>query len=76
MKLRIKPEYLEFSVGGAGMNQLKMKNMPVNEYEKWYRNGLQWMFIIEDDEYENDNEFDIPVYEEDEFFDEKENNDE
>lgn len=49
MELKIKEEYLEYSIGGGKMKSTKLKNMIPEQYEYFYNNGFEKFFnIIED----------------------------
>jgi hypothetical protein len=49
MKLRIKPEYIEFSAGIAGRKMVKLKNLPVSNYERYYKLFPGYFEVIEED---------------------------
>lgn len=44
MELKIKEEYLEFSIGGGKVKQVKLKNLNPYEYEKYYNLGFRDYF--------------------------------
>lgn len=44
MELRIKEEYLEWSIGGGRVGKTKLKNIPADTYEKLYREGFKEFF--------------------------------
>lgn len=44
MKLKIKEEYKEYSIGGGRVNTIKLKNMDPSLYEFYYKNGYKEFF--------------------------------
>ncbi|MFY8170052.1 MAG: hypothetical protein ACOVK2_02930 [Candidatus Fonsibacter sp.] len=50
MELKVKEEYLEYSIGGGKMKSTKLKNILPEQYEYFYNNGFEEFFnvIVED----------------------------
>lgn len=46
MKLSIKKEYLEWSIGGGRLKTFKLKNLPKSEYQKYYDLGFSEFFEV------------------------------
>jgi hypothetical protein len=44
MRLKLKPEYLEFSIGGGKTIKRKLKNIDPSEFEKLYNLGYKEFF--------------------------------
>lgn len=65
MKLKLKEQYLEYSIGGGLMKATKLKNLKESEYIKYYNSGFQSFFeVIEEpkkkkviEKIEEDNDF-------------------
>ena len=47
MKLRIKEEYKEFSIGGGRLKKIKLKNLDPSLYQSLYDNGYSEFFYEE-----------------------------
>ena len=47
MKLRIKEEYKEFSIGGGRMNKVKLANLDPSLYQSLYDSGYSEFFYEE-----------------------------
>lgn len=54
MELRIKPEYLNASIGGGHLRLIKLKNLPVNKYKKYWDMGFTEYFYIVEPEIEKE----------------------
>jgi hypothetical protein len=48
MRLTIKEEYLEYSIGGGKMKAIKLRNLPVGLYQKYYDLGYTQFFNVEE----------------------------
>ena len=47
--LRIKPEYIEHSAGISGRKMVKLKNLPVSHYERYYKIFPSYFEVIEEE---------------------------
>ena len=56
MMLKIKEEYLEYSIGGGKVKLTKFKNLNPNQYETYFNSGYSEFFevIVEEDEIDID----------------------
>ena len=70
--LKVKEEYLEYSIGGGKIKSTKLKNLNPSQYELYYNKGFKYFFeIIEEEELNNDTiELDY-IYEDEDFFNEE-----
>jgi hypothetical protein len=52
MVLKIKEKYLEYSIGGGKVKLIKFKNLPENEYQKYFNSGFKDFFevVIEEED--------------------------
>ena len=65
MMLKIKEEYLEYSIGGGKVKLTKLKNLNQNQYEKYFNMGFKDFFEIIEEEIiinDNDGEYDIELF--------------
>jgi hypothetical protein len=46
MKLKIKEQYLEWSIGGGRVKNIKLKDIKEKDYPKYYDNGFQSFFEV------------------------------
>jgi hypothetical protein len=46
MNLKIKKEYLEYSIGGGKLKTLKLKNIPESQWETYYDMGFKKFFTV------------------------------
>ena len=49
MKLKVKEEYLEYSIGGGRLKKMKLHNIPTELYQKYYDMGFQEFFEVEEE---------------------------
>ena len=63
MELKIKEQYLEYSIGGGKVKQVKLKNLNPHEYTKYYNTGFKEFFVSDSKEIVED----LPIIEEYEF---------
>ena len=49
MRLRIKPEYIDYSVGGSKMKQRRLQDIPESQYERYYKLFPGFFEVIEED---------------------------
>jgi len=48
MKLRVKEEFLHYSIGGGRMKKIRLDNLPPELYEKYYNLGYKDFFEVVD----------------------------
>jgi hypothetical protein len=48
MQLRLKQEYLEWSIGGGSMKTIKVKDIKPRDYEKYYKIDSRFFEMIEE----------------------------
>jgi methylmalonyl-CoA mutase cobalamin-binding subunit len=46
MELKIKKEYLDYSIGGGKMKVVKLKNLPENKWKEYYDMGFKKFFTV------------------------------
>lgn len=46
MELKVKEEYLEYSIGGGDMKVTQLKNIIPEHYDYFYNNGFSEFFIV------------------------------
>lgn len=46
MDLKIKKEFLEYSIGGGKLKVVKLKNLPVSKYKTYYDMGFSKFFTV------------------------------
>jgi hypothetical protein len=46
MKLKVKEEFLKYSIGGGKMTKIRLDNMPPELYEKYYNLGYTEFFEV------------------------------
>lgn len=49
MKLRVKEEFLLYSIGGGKMKKMRLDNIPPELYEKYYNLGYKDFFEVVED---------------------------
>jgi hypothetical protein len=46
MELKIKEQYLEYSIGGGKVKATKLKNLNPNQYERYFNSGYDDFFEV------------------------------
>lgn len=46
MDLKIKKEFLEWSIGGGKLKTIKLKNLPENKWKEYYDMGFKKFFTV------------------------------
>lgn len=72
MELKVKEEYLEYSIGGGKMKSTKLKNILPEQYEYFYNNGFSEFFNVIEEEVIIEEEVNYTKEVEEEFFTEEE----
>ena len=49
MKLKLKPEFLEYAIGGGKLVKRKLKNIHPSEFERLYNLGYKDFFEVSED---------------------------
>jgi hypothetical protein len=49
MNLKVKEQYMEYSIGGGSVKSVKLKNLNPLQYEKYYNMGFKDFFEIIDE---------------------------
>jgi hypothetical protein len=49
MKLRIKEEYIEYSVGGTGLKKIRLQDIPEAQYNRYYNLFPGFFEVIEEE---------------------------
>ena len=76
MELKIKEQYLEYSIGGGKIKSIKLKNLQPNRYEYFYNNGFSEFFdVIKEEEIKEEEITYITIDEEEFIIDEEDDDD-
>ncbi len=49
MKLKLKNDYLHYSIGGGNLRNIKLSDISPEDYIKWYNLGYTEFFYVVDD---------------------------
>ena len=75
MELKIKEQYLEYSIGGGKIKSIKLKNLQPNRYEYFYNNGFSEFFDVIKEEEIKEEEITYTTIDEEEFIIDEEDED-